>query len=60
MRVFGGAARSITLLLGIIIALTLVIVPVMYRLTTLMQKRLIVYIKLRKHNNSKKALAAIE
>jgi len=40
--------------------LTLIIVPVMYRLSTLMQKRLIVLIKLRKHNNSKKAVSAIE
>ena len=40
--------------------LTLVIVPVMYRLSTLIQKRLIVTIKLRRHNNDKKAFAASE
>jgi multidrug efflux pump subunit AcrB len=31
--------------------LTLIIVPVMYRLTTQMQKRLIILVKLRRHNN---------
>jgi multidrug efflux pump subunit AcrB len=40
--------------------LTLVIVPVMYRLTTLMQKRLINLIQLRKNNNGKKVAAATE
>jgi len=33
--------------------LTLVIVPVMYRLTTLMQKRMINLMSLRKNNNGK-------
>jgi hypothetical protein len=31
--------------------LTLLIVPVMYRLTTLLQKRMINFIQLRKNNN---------
>jgi multidrug efflux pump subunit AcrB len=37
--------------------LTLLIVPVMYRLTTLMQKRMIDLIQLRKNNNGEPALA---
>jgi len=40
--------------------LTLIIVPVMYRLTTLVQKRLIVLVRLRKYNNNKKAVSVIE
>ena len=40
--------------------LTLIIVPVMYRLTTLMQKRMINLFALRKNNNGQKAVAPVE
>ncbi|HEC44659.1 MAG TPA: efflux RND transporter permease subunit [Bacteroides sp.] len=65
---FGGpqaifwGAMAWTVIFGLTFStfLTLIIVPVMYRLTTLIQKRMINLLALRKNNNGQKAVAPVE
>ncbi|MFC2113656.1 efflux RND transporter permease subunit, partial [Bacteroidota bacterium] len=65
---FGGpqslfwGSMSWTVIFGLTFStfLTLVIVPVMYRLSTLMQKRMINLVQLRKNNNGNKAVASAD